>query len=72
VVVVRASGPISAIGAAWEALRQQELGDSSSGRVFRAQAGKVRVETRRPRFGRRQRPPLTRAASSVAAVPSAA
>ena len=50
VVVVRASGPISALGAAWEALRQSELGDSSSGHVFRAQARKVRVETRRPRL----------------------
>ena len=38
VIVVRASGRFAALPAAWEALRQTELGHSSGGHVFRAQA----------------------------------
>lgn len=48
VIVVRSSGPIGALPAAWEALRQRELGDSSGGHSFRAQARKVRVATHPP------------------------
>jgi len=50
VIVVRASGPISALPAAWEALRQTDLGDSSGGHAFRAQARKVRIATTNPRL----------------------
>jgi diacylglycerol kinase (ATP) len=45
VIVIRASGPIPALLAGWEALLQKDLGESASGRVFRARARKVRVET---------------------------
>ena len=45
VIIVRASGPMAALPAAWEALRQTDLGDSSGGHVFRAQAREVRVTT---------------------------
>ena len=45
VVVARASGPLPALVAGWEALRQQHLGESARGRVFRAQARTVRVTT---------------------------
>lgn len=45
VIVLRASGPIPALLAGWEALLQQDLGESSSGRVFRARAREVRIET---------------------------
>lgn len=50
VIVVRASGPIPALPAAWEAFRQTDLGDSSGGRVFRTQARKVRISTAQPRL----------------------
>ena len=50
VIVVRASGPIPALPAAWEALRQADLGDSSGGRAFRAQAQEVRIATAQPRL----------------------
>jgi len=50
VIVVRASGPIPALPAAWEALRQTDLGDSSGGRAFRAQAREVRIATAQPRL----------------------
>ena len=46
VIVVRASGPLPGLMASWEAIRQQDLGSSSSGRVFRARAREVRVETK--------------------------
>lgn len=50
VIVVRASGRIPALPAAWEALRQTDLGDSSRGHAFRAQARKVRIATAHPRL----------------------
>ncbi len=50
VIVVRASGAIPALGAAWEALRRTELGEAPSGRVFRGQATRVRIATSRPRL----------------------
>lgn len=49
VIVVRASGRFAALPAAWEALRQTELGHSSGGHVFRAQAREVRIVTAEPR-----------------------
>lgn len=45
VIVVRASGPLPALVAGWEAIRQRNLGTSSGGHVYRAQARKVRIET---------------------------
>ncbi|MDQ6794880.1 MAG: diacylglycerol kinase family lipid kinase [Chloroflexota bacterium] len=45
VIVVRARGPLSGLLAGWEALRQRDLGESSNGHVFRAQAREVRIET---------------------------
>lgn len=45
VIIVRASGPIPALLAGWEALRQKDLGESGPGHVLRAQAREVRVET---------------------------
>ena len=32
--------------ASWEAIRQRDLGSSSGGRVFRARAREVRIETK--------------------------
>jgi YegS/Rv2252/BmrU family lipid kinase len=46
VFVIRASGPLPALLAGWEALRHAEMGESDGGRVFRAQARKISVETR--------------------------
>ncbi len=45
VIIVRASGPLPGLLASWEAMRQPDLGESSGGHVFRAQAREVRVET---------------------------
>jgi diacylglycerol kinase family enzyme len=45
VFVVRASGPLPALLAGWEAIRQTAPGESDSGRVMRARARKVRVVT---------------------------
>jgi diacylglycerol kinase (ATP) len=45
VFVINASGPISALMAGWEAVRQTELGESDGGRVFRAQAREVEIDT---------------------------
>jgi diacylglycerol kinase (ATP) len=50
VIVVRASGPIPALLAGWEALRQKDLGESGPGHVLRAQAREVRVETKPSRL----------------------
>jgi YegS/Rv2252/BmrU family lipid kinase len=49
VFIVRASGPLPALLAGWQALRQSEQGEGGGGRVFRAKARKVRIETRPPR-----------------------
>jgi len=46
VIVVRASGPLPGLMASWEALRQQDLGESSGGRVFRARAREIHIETK--------------------------
>lgn len=45
VIVVRAAGPIPGLLAGWEALRQNELGESSAGHVFRARARKVKLSS---------------------------
>jgi diacylglycerol kinase (ATP) len=50
VIIVRASGPIPALLAGWEALRQKDLGESGPGHVLRAQAREVRVETKPSRL----------------------
>jgi YegS/Rv2252/BmrU family lipid kinase len=50
VVVVRASGPMPGLLAGWEALRQQETGESPEGHVFRAQAREVRIDTKPSRL----------------------
>jgi diacylglycerol kinase (ATP) len=46
VIVVRASGPLPGLMASWEAIRQEDLGSSSGGRVFRARAREIRIETK--------------------------
>lgn len=50
VVVVRASGPVSALLAGWEALRQGEVGESDGGHVYRARAREVTIKTTPPRL----------------------
>jgi YegS/Rv2252/BmrU family lipid kinase len=45
VIVVSASGPLPGLLAGWEALLQRRLGKSSGGRVFRARAREVKIET---------------------------
>jgi YegS/Rv2252/BmrU family lipid kinase len=45
VIVVRASGPMPGLLAGWEAMTQKDLGESSGGHIFRAQAREVRIET---------------------------
>lgn len=50
VIAVEASGPLRALPAAWEAIRQTALGRSSGGHVFRAQARTVRIATAEPRL----------------------
>lgn len=46
VFVIRASGPLPALLAGWEAISDTRLGDHDGGRVFRAKARNVRIETR--------------------------
>ena len=48
VIAITASGALTAALAGWEALRQDELGPSASGRVFRARAKEVIVKARPP------------------------
>ena len=50
VLVIRASGPIGGLLAGWEALRQDEPGESPEGHVFRTRARKVRVSTAKRRL----------------------
>ena len=49
VFVIRADGPLPALLAGWEALRQSGPGESDGGRVFRARARKIRIDTDPPR-----------------------
>jgi diacylglycerol kinase (ATP) len=49
VIVVTARGPVQALAAAWEATRQDELGKSDSGRVFRARARSIEVKASKAR-----------------------
>jgi YegS/Rv2252/BmrU family lipid kinase len=46
VIVVRASGRLGGVLGGWEALRQKDLGESREGHVLRAQARKVRIDTK--------------------------
>jgi diacylglycerol kinase (ATP) len=46
VIVVRASGPLPGLLASWEAMWQTDLGESSGGHVFRAQAREITIETK--------------------------
>lgn len=50
VIVVRASRSLPGLLAGWEALRQNDLGESTEGHVFRAQARKVKVATQPSRL----------------------
>ena len=45
VILVRASGAIPALIAGWDAVVQEDLGETDGGRVFRTQARKVEIET---------------------------
>lgn len=45
VILVRASGAIPALIAGWDAVVQEDLGETADGRVFRTQARKVEIET---------------------------
>jgi len=45
VIVIRASGPLPGLLAGWEAIRQEDLGESANGHAFRARGRKVRIET---------------------------
>ena len=45
VMVISASGPLGGLLAGWEALRQDEPGESPEGHVFRTRARKVRIST---------------------------
>ena len=45
VLVIRASGPLGGLLAGWEALRQDEPGESPEGHVFRARAKKIEITT---------------------------
>jgi diacylglycerol kinase (ATP) len=49
VFVIRADGPLPALLAGWEALRQSGPGESDGGRVVRARACKIRIDTDPPR-----------------------
>jgi diacylglycerol kinase (ATP) len=50
VIVVTAGGPVQALAAAWEATRQDELGETDSGRVARARARSIEVAAKPPRL----------------------
>lgn len=45
VLVIRASGPLGGLLAGWEALRQDEPGESPEGHVYRTRARKIRIAT---------------------------
>ncbi len=45
VIVVRASGALPALLAGWDAMVQEDLGSTDSGRVFRTQAREIEIET---------------------------
>lgn len=49
VFVIRADGPLPALLAGWEALRQAGPGESDGGRVVRTRARKIRIDTDPPR-----------------------
>jgi diacylglycerol kinase (ATP) len=45
VIIVRASGALPALLAGWDAMVQEDLGETGDGRVFRTQAREVEIET---------------------------
>jgi diacylglycerol kinase (ATP) len=45
VFVIRAAGPLPALAAGWEALREPGPGESDGGHVYRAKARNVRIDT---------------------------
>jgi YegS/Rv2252/BmrU family lipid kinase len=45
VLVIRASGPLGGLLAGWEALRQDEPGESPEGHVYRTRSRKIRITT---------------------------
>ena len=45
VILIRASGAIPALIAGWDAVVQEDLGETQDGRVFRTQARKIEIET---------------------------
>ncbi len=49
VIVVTAGGPVQALAAAWEATRQDGLGETDSGRVFRARAKSIEIKASKDR-----------------------
>jgi YegS/Rv2252/BmrU family lipid kinase len=49
VIAILAGGPLPAIVAGWEAMRQDGLGMSGGGHVYRARARTVRIETKKAR-----------------------
>jgi len=50
VLVLQASGPVSGLAAAWEAIRQRRRGRSSGGRVYRAHGRSIRVSAKAKRL----------------------
>lgn len=50
VVAIRASGPLDALLAGWEAIRQRRRGRSRGGRAFRGTARAVSIRSTRPRL----------------------
>jgi diacylglycerol kinase (ATP) len=50
VIIVRAAGPVEGLLAGWEAIRQRRRGRTRGGRVYRARAREVRVESTPPRL----------------------
>lgn len=50
VIAILASGPLPALFASWEAIRQDALGMSGGGHVYRARAREIRIDTTPPRL----------------------
>jgi diacylglycerol kinase (ATP) len=50
VIAISASGPLRGLRSGWEALRQDEPGESSNGHSYRAKAREIRIETKSRRL----------------------
>jgi len=50
VIAISASGPLRGLRAGWEALRQEEHGQSANGRAYRAKAREIRIQTKSSRL----------------------